>query len=71
MGVSRAWPDEETAPAVRPGARVRPGPGGGLWAGRGTRFVGAVDAPAVARRARGRATRARGPAGPETAAETG
>jgi len=40
---------------VRPGARTRPGTGGGRWAGRGTRFVGAVDAPAAARRARARA----------------
>ena len=46
--MSRAWPDKETARAARSGARVRPGPDGGLWAGRGTRFVGAVDAPAVA-----------------------
>ena len=55
MGVSRAWLDEETAPTVRPGARARPGTGSGRWVGRGARFVGAVDAPAAARRARARA----------------
>ena len=70
MGVNRAYPDEETVSAVRPRARVPPGPGGGRRAGRGTRFVGAVDAPAAALRGAA-APRARGPAGPETATETG
>ena len=69
MGVSRAWLDEETAPTVRPGARARPGTGSGRWVGRGARFVGAVDAPAAG--PRDARARARGPAGAETAAETG